>query len=314
MDNKETTANDGFWTRRKKIAAIESFFLSASQANIDGRIPERISMAAAGVAECSLLQELITDDITGEDKSFLEGYIHLRTGDFRFYHGYRIADGGSMLTEAIKAYNDALRDWFPSFKDTEDLYSFALEELYCLSYLFNVIGECYNVQRQRPMHFNSEPKTKYKPYDASAAMATQYFDKTIKVMEHLCLRNEKIPTYCSTYYRNWGTTKDFLGGESPIEEYQKALALNPADYLSHQTIATYYLKEMDQAFDNNKLDQSYLTKIKEEVLPHIDLLVLKCPTHVTGYNLSCWAYTLLSAIYLQSQDMESYRNSIEKAA
>lgn len=288
---------------------IESFFLSASQANRDGRIPERISIAESGKKECDRLRKSLENtDISAADRKFLVGYIHLRTGDFKFYIGYRIKTGERDIAEAITEYNEAIRSWFPSYLDFGNVSSSTTGELYCLAYLCNVIGECNNVQRQAEMR-PDDVRPLSDRCKQLAENALSYFEKAIKIAEVLSNdKGVKLPSYFATYYRNLGTAHDFLDCGSPIEDYTKALKINVGDYLSHQNIAAFHLKKITQPFRPNTVSE-----IMDNVLPHIDLLVLKCPTYKEGYNLSCWAYTLLANIYLQNKNKKKFQCYMKKA-
>ncbi|MDE6108637.1 MAG: hypothetical protein K2F83_08265, partial [Oscillospiraceae bacterium] len=101
---------------------------------------------------------------------------------------------------------------------------------------------------------------------------------------------------------NLGTVLDTLELKECLECYKEALALNPADYRSNQTIASYYLKNISE-----KACDEHIEEIETIILPHIEFLILKCPSTASGYNLASWAYTLLAHGYLMTDDIEKFK-------
>lgn len=266
---------------------IENFFLAASEAYGSKNFAERKLLSTSGINICNNVITIIREKTLNP---FFEGYVHLRIGDFNFYMGHRQAEGRDNLDTAKRELNEAAKKWFGiNILDTDPCKSVLTKksdsELYCLAYLYNIIGESFNVLWQAPIS-DHDPKL--------VAMADRYLGFAANNIIP-CLEKKPISKYFATYYRNYGTALDHQKNSDCIIWYEKALALNSSDSLSHLDIASWKLKEVQELCDNAG-DVQKQEQYVNIALQHLELYRMQHPADPVGYGKSCWAYTLKAII------------------
>lgn len=287
---------------------IENFFLAASEAFGSKSIHERKQFSEKGIGICdkilnskNKLNEMSALDI------FICGYAHLRKGDFNFYIGHRQKDGSTNLDVASIELNNAAKMWFGvdilNGQPTEnDLKGRGVPALYCLAYLYNIIGESFNVRHQEPIKDLSDK------YICIAKKCLQF--SACEIIPIIETKESSIAKYFATYYRNYGTILDYTEKQEPkcIEWYRKALKLNFADSLSHINIATWELKKVEGWYSNGKKRDIDAQKNSLDVaLQHLELYRKQSPADPVGYEKTCWGYTLLAYVYYMKEGKDTLK-------
>lgn len=289
---------------------IENFFLAASEAYGSKNFAERKLLSDSGIKVCQKVINMMNEKIGQKTvEPFFWGYIHLRMGDFNFYMGHRQKDGVPKLDIAGKESSIAAKIWFGIDILHEEPKAEALKgktapELYCLAYLYNIIGESFNVRWQEPINDRRE----------------EWIDKAEKCLGFAakkiipCIEENPTAKYFAKYYRNYGTVLDHKKSSECITWYKKALEQNPSDFSSHSNIASWELSKVQKWYEERCED-----RIKEQehcvnlVLQHLALYRMQCPTDPVTYGKSCWAYTLLAYIYLKLDKPSEGQKCIQNA-
>jgi len=314
-----------------KIIEIEQLFSSAQEAYVSSNIFTKLEYANYGINKCEEFIKILDYEKYNEKSealSCLYGYYYLRLGDFNFHKGYRQEHGENTLLIAIKHYKKAIEIYFRiniidkislkllaknlEGRDKDSQISFDLEEnqteLFCLVYLLNVIGECYNVMVQKEMKGSITEDTEI--YKESAVMYCGLAYEIIKKFTDDVNR----PPHFAVYIRNYGTTLERHQDESgnqPNDIYLAALKWNKKDFLSYQTYCSYMLgrylresllvnipfgEEYSGLIEIDESNESTIRAIHEDILPKISILQKGLPNSKRAYDIETTARSILKAV------------------
>ena len=304
---------------------IEHLFSSTSKLNRSGKRVDSRILAEKGIDCCDAYLEKCSAKYLREP-SFVKGYLHLRRGDFKFYCGYRYEDktGTDYLDEAITDHKNALMYIWGSIEKgekfskilpmpifDEECNAITKEDddrtLLMLAYLYNVIGESYNVRSQYRKQDCSSPDTK--------RFACVYFNACYCIYQVLQKRNRPAHHVFAKYLRNYGTALEHAAGcyQAPItpdQLYETAIKLDPDDSLAYYTYCSYQLRKYRadaivgalHNFPNQRKIETYL---KVFLLIH--------PANIKA-NFYQYLFYLLSAyICLSKNEKKSYYELAHKS-
>lgn len=297
---------------------IEHLFSSASKLNRSGKRVESRILAEKGIDCCNFYLEKCSAKYLREP-SFVKGYLYLRRGDFKFYCGYHYVNeiGINYLNEAVTDYKNALMYIWGSIEKGEKFSKIppmplfneennAITEedddrtLLMLAYLYNVIGESYNVRAQYRNQYGSSPETK--------RFACVYFNACYCIYQALQERKRPAHHVFAIYLRNYGTALEHADGcyQAPItpdQLYETAIKLDPDDSLAYYTYCSYQLRKYraDAVVGtlHNFPDQ-------RKIETYLRIFVAVHPANKKGYFYQ-YLFYLLSAYICQSiNEKKSY--------
>lgn len=243
---------------------IEHLFSVASRLNRTQKCAECRVIADKGIESCQVYLNKYSAKYL-KDPTFVKGYLYLRLGDFYFYRGYRDEEQGiPYLDKAIENHRRALiYIWGSSEKskkiseilsapnsnqkigeitkeilpeDAEDDDRTAL----MLAYLYNVIGESYNVRSQYKDPRSTNTCTKLE--------ACAFFDANYHIYEELKRPKHTLNHLFAKYLRNYGSALEHVGSHynaliTPDQLYETAIKLDPDDSLAYYTYCSYQLRK-----------------------------------------------------------------------
>lgn len=291
------------------IVRIENSFSAAAALNRANIHEERARLAQIGSNYCNELESALKHV---PDSEFIKAYCYLRTGDFLFYQGYRIQTekGIHFLDDAITFYKKAFAGMFSLCDnnahidyliDTQD-YGRPEEEslelvraLQMQAYLFNIIGECYNVRSQ------------YTEIKISLSDSVVYKQEAVENFKHVYsiinfLRNKKqISPLYAKYLRNYGTALEKLSlssdDPSPDELYKEALKIDSKDTLSYYTYSSYHLRRLQQGIPKMSDPKSFIhnnSALLLSVIDYLNVYIASNPTLSTAHFFKALAHLMLA--------------------
>lgn len=301
-----------------KILEIENMFEAAGSAQRSKNFEERCRLASYGEQLCEEFNKLLEQTTKS---NFWEGYYYLRKADFIYYQNYRIynSDNAKNLDSAINLYKRALKDITNAIlKNTKEFNLDNLinnrkisqeskaELLKFTAYIFNVVAESYNVRCQYPYKLCDNCLTDYQKKQAAENFLYMY-----KICIYLCEgKISRLAHPCATYFRNFGTSLERISikdidSSSDLDctqLYLNALEINPLDTLSHLNYAKIELKKVTDSLISKSekleiapaLGQNLLSKLKCDILEHIEFLRHSDSQKIIGAKFMAWYYALIA--------------------